>query len=193
MCPTTLGRIQTRVAILVVPALLALLLSLITAEPGWIVTIGVYLLMGVALDTTLYALLIRWQPPWLTGVLAVGEFILLFVLLQVLRPGTAGFGAPEAVFLYWVSWLVATATRIAVLPLISLSWIEDGGEFRATGWAIPPEQEPVPLVAAAEPERPVGALVREFSSERRIPEEVRNAPPPSGVHRVPTGGPGDDG
>jgi len=188
MCPTTLGRVQTRVAILIGPALFGLLLTLLTGNVGFIVTIGVYLLMGVALDLTLYTLVIRWQPPWLTFVLGVGEFVILAVLLNVLQ---VPLTFPQAALFYWVSWILATLTRIIVLPLVSLAWLENGGEFRETGWSIPPALEPVPLIAQVEEERPYGALVREFSTVREIPEEIRNLPSPSGVRRIPTGPPPD--
>src|SRR5436309_15757352 len=113
MCPTVLGRIETRVATLVLPALLASVLSVVMRDDGWIVTIGICLLMGVALDVCVYQLVVRWQPPWLTGVLALAEFVLLFVLLKVLKPGQPGYADPDAlpgsadwhpIALYWASW-----------------------------------------------------------------------------------------
>ena len=191
MCPTVLGRIQTRVAILVGPATLATILSLVTHDEGWIVTIGIYLLMGVALDAGFYSFVITWQPPWLTFLLAIEEFILLFILVKVLKPGQPGFGDPRAgihfddlkpIGLYWASWLIAIGTKIVILPLLALSYIENAGEFRLTGWSRPPETEPVPLVAAVTPGR--GKLVREFSSVQALPAEP--TPPLSGVRPLPT-------
>ena len=81
---------------------------------------------------------------------------------------------------------MAVWTRIVILPIVSLTWIESGGEFRRTGWSHPAEQEPLPVVAALQ-DRPVGegGLLREFSSVHQIPQELRNLPAPSGVHQVP--------
>jgi hypothetical protein len=192
MCPTVLGRIQTRVAILLGPALLGLLLSLLTRDEGWIVTIGIYLLLGVALDTTFYPWVIRWQPPWLTFVLAVGEFVLLFLLLKVLKPGQPGFGDPDAflgaadlkpIVFFWVAWTIAILTKIVILPIVSLSWLENAGEFRVTGWSVQPETEPLPVVAAVTPDVARNHLAREFSAAHQVPVERR--PPLSGAHRLP--------
>ena len=185
MCPTTLGRIETRTAVLIGPAILGLILTLISGNPGFIVLIGVFLLMGVALDSAFYPFVIKWQPPWLTGVLAVGEFIILFVLAKVLKVGLTNL---EAIVFYWVSWAMTVVTRIVILPIVSLTWIENGGEFRFTGWSIPPEREPLPALGVAPADdAAVGPppLAREFSSVNEIPPELRDLPSPSGVHARP--------
>src|SRR5262249_17980773 len=121
MCPTTLGRIQTRAAILVIPIVLAAIPSPVLWDEGWIETILLYLGMGIALDVLVYRYTIRWQPPWLTGLLALAEFVLLFILVKEVQPGQPGFGDPDPlpatgdcrpVLLFWVAWCIAIATQI---------------------------------------------------------------------------------
>jgi hypothetical protein len=184
MCPTVLGRVETRTAILIGPALIALILSLATHNEGWIVLIGIYLLIGVTLDVLFYPYVIKWQPPWLTFVLGAGEFVIVYVFAQVAKVPLAPI---DAVWFYWASWVLAVGTRIVALPLVSLTWIEDGGEFRRPGWSITPEQEPVAALGVAE----VGSgtalpqLARDFSVVLEVPQELRELPSPSQVFTVP--------
>jgi hypothetical protein len=181
MCQTPLGRVHTRVATIILPALLGLILSLVTGRPDWIVLIGVYLLLGVFLDTCVYSWILKYQPPWMTGVLALVEFGLLYVLAQVLELDLAPL---EAIALYWGSWVLATVTRIVVLPNLSLTYIESAGEFRRIAWSLPPEQTPVPVVASvADSDTRPGTLLRSASGDQRVPLERQ--PAPSGVHAVP--------
>lgn len=181
MCPTPIGRIQTRVASLVPAALLATVISLVTGRPDWIVLIGVFLLLGVALDAALYAWLLKYQPPWMTGVLALAEFGLLFVLANILQLNLSPI---EAIVLYWVSWALATGTRIAFLPIVSLTYIESAGEFRRTEWSVPPAQASLPVLAAeADAQSGPGVLVQEASGVHARPLERK--PGPSGVHIAP--------
>jgi hypothetical protein len=184
MCPTVLGRVQTRWAILIIPAIIAAVISLVTGNEGWIVLIGLYFLIGVALDTAFYPLIIRWQPPWLTFTLAVGEFVLVFLAAHFLKVGLTNL---EAILEYWIAWWIAIWTKVVILPLLSLSWIENAGEFRSTDWSIAPEYVPLPVSVFALAHEGAGPppLARKFSSAAiEIPPELRRAPSPSGAHRV---------
>jgi hypothetical protein len=184
MCPTTIGRVQTRWAIIILPALIATIISILTGNAGWIVLIGVYFVLGVALDTAFYPLVIRWQPPWLTFILAVGEFVLVYILAHVLKVGLTNV---EAVCLYWGAWIIAIWTKVAILPLLSLSWIENAGEFRQTGWSVSPQYVPLAVTVFTPPSEGAGPppLAREFSSVRELPEEVRRLPGPSAIREAP--------
>jgi hypothetical protein len=200
MCPTVLGRVQTRWAILIVPAIIAAIISAVTGNPSWVALIGVYFLIGVALDVGFYAFIIRWQPPWLTFTLAVGEFVLTYVAALVLHHTNsqgqtvglhfAHFWLP--IIEFWVAWWIAIWIKVVILPLLSLSWIEDAGEFRSTGWSVPPEYVPLPVEVFTPVTAGAGPppLARKFSAAViEIPEELRRAPSPSGVFQVPTGPP----
>ena len=191
MCPTPLGRVQMRWATLILPALIAGVISIVTHNPGWIVLIGVYFILGVTLDIAFYPFVIRWQPPWLTFVLAVGEFILVYLAAKTLK-GIHFSSDWIPIAVYWITWVIAIWTKVVILPLISLSWIEDAGEFRSTSWSVSPEYVPLPVTAFT-PELAEGGpppLARKFSAAViEIPEELRRAPSPSGVFQIPTGPP----
>jgi hypothetical protein len=187
MCPTVLGRVQTRWAILIIPAIIATIVSIITGTAGYIVLIGLYFVIGVALDTCFYPFVIRWQPPWLTFTLAVGEFVLVFIAAHFLKIKISDVAA---ILTYWLAWWIAIWTKVVILPLISLSWIEDAGEFRITGWSVAPEYLPLPVTAFTPAQATGGPppLARAFSAAViEIPEELRRAPSPSGVFQVPEG------
>jgi hypothetical protein len=146
MCPTVLGRIETRVATITLPAIFASIISLATWDASWIALIGMYLLLGIALDVCVYSWLFRYQPPWMTFVLAVAEFGLLYLLVVVLDD--IDLTLWQTIVVYWVSWVLAIWTKIVLLPLLSLTYLESAGEFRRPEWSIPPQQQALPIIAA---------------------------------------------
>ena len=179
MCPTVVGRIHSRVFSLVLPALLGLVLSLVTGREDWIVLIGVLLLMGTALDVFVYSWLIRWQPPWLTGVVGLAELGFLFVLAHLLKLDLTDL---EAIVFYIVSWGLAVATRIVLFPIFSLTYVESATEFRRIEWSIPPAQEQLPVLASSAEAGTAGPVLREASGAHAVPLEPK--PGLSGVLEV---------
>jgi hypothetical protein len=189
MCPTPTGRIHTRTATIFLPALFGLIVSLVTGHFDWLALIGVYFVMGIFLDTAVYSWLFRFQPPWMTFVIGIAELGFLLVLSQVIG-NTAGGGLdhisiPEAIVFYAIAWILAIPiTKVVLLPLISLTYLESAGEIRRTEWSIPESQVPLPVLASgAEAKRGPGPVVREASGVHAKP--LPNLPSPSGVHRLP--------
>jgi prepilin signal peptidase PulO-like enzyme (type II secretory pathway) len=147
MCPTTLGRIHTRVATLVfLPLVLGLILWAVTGNPNYVVLLGIYLLLGVALDVVVYAWAIKYQPPWMTFVLALAELGLLYATARVLHIDLTTL---EAIAFFWAAWLLAVGTKIVLLPIVSLTYLESAGEFRREQWSIPPELALMPILPSA--------------------------------------------
>jgi hypothetical protein len=188
MCPTVIGRIHTRVSIIVLgPALIGLIFSLVSGHWDWLALVGVYLMLGIFLDTAIYPWLLKWQPPWMGGVLAIAEFGLLLVLANILNDRTGGLShisIGEAIWFYWLCWVVAAVTKIVVLPIASLTYVESAAEFRSTEWSVPPPLEPLPILASSEEAKAgPGPVIREASGVHAKPLEP--LPSPSGVHRLP--------
>jgi hypothetical protein len=184
MCPTPIGRVHTRVPTIVLgPAVLGLILTIVTGQLDWIVLIGVYLLLGVVLDTAVYSWVLKYQPPWMTFVLALAEYGLLLAITQLLE-GFPNISVVEATIFFWVSWVLAIIVKIAVLPIISLTYLESAGEFRRIQWSLPPEQVALPVLASAEEaRRGPGRLLTEVSGVHARP--LQALPAPSGLHAVP--------
>ena len=175
MCPTVIGRIHTRVSIIVLgPALIGLIFTLVSGHLDWLVLVGVYLML-------------KWQPPWVGFVLALGEFGLLLVLAGILNDKTGGLhniSIGEAIWFYWLCWVTASLIKIVVLPIANLTYAESAGEFRRPAWSVPPPLEPLPILASSEEAKAgAGPVIREASGVHAKPLEP--LPSPSGVHRLP--------
>jgi hypothetical protein len=188
MCPTPTGRIHTRTATILLPALLGLIMSLIAGYWDWLVLVGVYYLLGIFLDTVIYSWLLKYQPPFVAVVLALSEFGLLLVLANVLNGAADGglghIAVWEAAIFFWACWILAALTKIVILPIASLTYIESAGEFRRTEWSVPPPLEALPILASsAEAKAGPGPVIREASGVHARPLEP--LPSPSGVHRIP--------
>ena len=170
MCPTPQGRVHTRVASMFLPGVLGLIMWLITGNPDWFVLIGVLLVLGVTLDSAIYIWAVRWQPPWMTGVLALVELGLLLILATLLE---LDIGIVEGIIFYVGAWLLFVFTKIVLLPIFSLTYVESAGEFRTTEWSIPASKESLPLVAATETGQGTpGRLLREASgAHSTIPKQ----------------------
>jgi hypothetical protein len=151
------------------------------------VLIGVYYMLGIFLDTAVYSWLLKYQPPFVAVVLALAEFGLLLVLVGLLNDAAGGLGNIEiwqAAIFFWVSWGLASLTKIVILPIASLTYIESAGEFRTTEWSVPPPLEALPVLASsAEAKAGPGPVIREASGVHARPLEP--LPSPSGIHRVP--------
>jgi hypothetical protein len=189
MCPTPTGRIHTRTAAIFLPALFGLIVSLVTGHFDWLALIGIYYVMGIFLDTAVYSWLFRFQPPWMTFVIGIAELGFLLVLSQIIgntaNGGLSHISIPEAIVFYAIAWILAIPiTKVVLLPLISLTYLESAGEIRRVEWSIPESQVPLPVLASgAEAKRGPGPVVREASGLHAKP--LPNLPSPSGVHRLP--------
>jgi hypothetical protein len=189
MCPTPTGRIHTRTATIFLPALFGLIVSLVTGHFDWLALIGIYYVQGIFLDTVIYSWLFRFQPPWMTFVLGVAELGILLVVSQIIGNtadgGLSNVGIGEAIIFYWIAWILAIPiTKVVLLPLISLTYLESAGEIRRIEWSIPESQLPLPVLASgAEAKRGPGPVVREASGLHAKP--LPQLPSPSGVHRLP--------
>src|SRR3954469_13102262 len=154
MCPTPIGRLHTRVAIWTLgPFLVGVIFSLVSGHIDWLVLAGIYLMLGVFLDSAIYPLLLKWQPPWMGGALALSEFGLLLVLAGILNDKTGGLSDISiggAIVFYWICWIAASLLKIVVPPIPPPPSVEPPAESRRAACSVPPPLEPLPILASSE-------------------------------------------
>jgi hypothetical protein len=133
MAYTLRGRIESRLA----PALvtLALALALAALDKAWwpLQLAAVMAAVGIALDVFAYHRLFDYQPGWLAlplGALELGLVMLAARALAITAP------LVSAIALFGAGWLAAQLLGHAVLPLVRLTYAQDGGELGHAGPAV---------------------------------------------------------
>ncbi len=132
MCFTWKGRLTARLISLIGPALAALVFWLATGQSDYWLLFGFMAGVGLALDVTLYNGLIGYQPRWLTLALGLGEYLILreVVMWPWPSPLVVRLFEHEAAWFYVCGWALAQVILHAIMPVLWLSWGDDGGELR---------------------------------------------------------------
>jgi hypothetical protein len=130
---TLRGRIETRLAAAVLPVLVAVVLSPLLHKWWPLELVGLMLGIGVALDVLVYHRLLPYQPGWVALPLGLLELALTMLAARALE-----LNAPlwPALALFGATWLLTQLLAHAGLPLLHLSWPEDGGELGRPGLAL---------------------------------------------------------
>lgn len=126
MCFSLAGRLETRLASLLLPIALALLLLVLGGDPRYLTMVLVMAVVGLDLDTFLYSWLFRYQPRWAVYALGLFEFVVTYAIIRWLDGSLA---IPDILKFYLSAWILGQTTVNGVLPAIDLSWSEHGGEI----------------------------------------------------------------
>jgi hypothetical protein len=130
MSYTLRGRIESRLATLLLPLAACCLLSA-AWQRWWPLELCALMVgVGVALDLQLYHHVLRYQAGWLAVPLGVVELVAMLVLVRAL-----GLEAPlvPALVLFGSAWAVAQGLGHVGFPLLRLSYATDGGELGRLG------------------------------------------------------------
>jgi hypothetical protein len=163
---TLRGRIETRLAGALLPVLVAAVLAPVLHKWWPLELAGLMLLIGLALDALAYHRLLPYQPGWAAVPLGLLELGLTVAAARLLD-----LGAPlrPALLFFAGTWLLAQLLAHGALPVLHLTWPEDGGELGRAG----------PRLSAAVPVALLAVLGIAWAVE---PPTVRLA---AGVHQGP--------
>jgi len=133
MSYTLRGRLESRLAAALLP-FVAACLAAVVLNSWWPVELaGAMIGAGLALDVLVYDRHLPYQPGWAAlplGVLELGATMALVRMLEIAAP------LEPALWFFAGSWLVAQILGHAGLPLLRLSYAEDGGELGQAGGAL---------------------------------------------------------
>jgi nitrous oxidase accessory protein NosD len=130
MSYTLRGRIESRLAALVLPLAACCALSA-SLRLWWPLELcGLMAGVGLALDLQLYHRLLRYQAGWVALPLGLVELGLMVALVRAL-----GLEAPlvPALALFGAAWAFAQVLGHVAFPLLRLSYATDGGELGRLG------------------------------------------------------------
>ncbi len=130
MSYTLRGRVESRLAALLVVLAGAIPLGLVEHRWWPLEAVALMLGLGLALDTQLYHRALSYQPGWAAlplGAFELGLLVLLMRALAVMAP------LGQAVTLFAFGWLVAQLLGHAAFPLLRLGYAEEGGELGRLG------------------------------------------------------------
>jgi hypothetical protein len=130
MSYTLRGRLESRLAAVLLP--LAVAIALAAALPAWwpVELAALMIGVGLALDAAVYHPLFRYQPGWAALPLGALELAIVMALalgLDVPAPLEAAVG------FFAASWLWAQIVGHAALPVLRPEYAEDGGELARAG------------------------------------------------------------
>ena len=130
MSYTLRGRLESRLAAALLPFLVACVASIALGLWWPLELTGVMIGVGLALDAILYHRLLPYQPGWAALPLGLAELGVTIALVRLL-----GIEAPlePALWFFAGSWLLAQLLAHAGLPLLRLTYAEDGGELGRSG------------------------------------------------------------
>jgi len=130
---TLRGRIESRLATVLVTLVVATVLAGVE-HAWWPLELAALMAgVGVAADIVVYDRLLDYQPGWLALPLGAAELALVMVCVRALAV-SAPIG--PAIALFAAAWLVAQVLGHAVLPVVRLTYAQDGGELGGAGPAV---------------------------------------------------------
>ena len=130
MSYTLRGRLESRLAAALLPFVVACVASIALSLWWPLELTGVMIGVGLALDSLLYHRLLPYQPGWAALPLGLAELGVTMALVRLFE-----IEAPlePALWFFAGSWLLAQLLAHAGLPLVRLTYAEDGGELGRSG------------------------------------------------------------